>query len=365
MEGILSGIGTAVVTLLMISVLLSAHELGHFLTAKRAGIKVEEFGFGFPPRIWGTRRGETDYSINLIPFACFVRMAGEDDPSVERSFAAAKKRWRAAVLFAGPLVNILMAVVLFACAFMVGFPTATEVQVEVAQVMAQSPAEQAGLQTGDIILSVDGQPITDGNDMRTKVMAHAGEPVSMMVKRGEDQYNLTITPRKVTPANQGPIGIAMQEKPLKIEHKSYDPVTALWMGAKQTWNALYMTVTVPAMIIRGQIPAELARPTGIVGIYQITSQATTASVESGWGYPVFSVLGLLSAGLGLANLFPIPGLDGGRLLFLAIEVVRRKRIKPEREAVIHFAGLMLLFGLMAVLIYMDVLYPMAPIDWTP
>jgi RIP metalloprotease RseP len=120
--------------------------LGHFLTAKRAGIKVEEFGFGFPPRLWGTRRGETEYTINMIPFACFVRMAGEDDPSLERSFASAKKRWRAAVLFAGPLVNIFLAVLLFAGAYMAGAPTPTEVQVEVAQVVAQSPAEKAGLQ---------------------------------------------------------------------------------------------------------------------------------------------------------------------------------------------------------------------------
>lgn len=353
------------IPILILSFLLLVHELGHYLVAKKAGVKVEEFGFGFPPRLIARRWGETEYSLNLIPFGAFVRLLGEDDPAQPRSLAQASKRWRAAVLLAGPFMNLLVAVLLFAGAYMVGWPTVADSQVTVTTVRAGSPAESAGLKVDDVILSMAGVPVGRFTDLQSITQASVEKPTEIEVGRAGERLSLTITPRRPTAAGEGAMGISGWDEPTKYERVGANVITALGSGAQRTWDVVWLTVNAPGMIIRGELSAEMARPVGPVGIIQVASQATEASVDQGWYFPILNVAAVFAAGLGLGNLLPLPGLDGGRLIFVLIEAIRGKRVSPQREGMIHLAGMVLLLSLIAVITLYDITSPIAGIDWSP
>jgi len=356
-----------IVTILLFVVALSlmvfVHELGHFILAKRAGIKVEEFAFGYPPRLFSIKRGETEYSLNLIPLGGYCKMLGEEDPSAPRSFAAARKRWRIAILAAGSIMNLVLAAVLFSGGFMAGWPTATQTEVRIYQIASGSPAERAGLRVGDTILSVAGQPITLAKDIKPKTQENLGKEISIVIRRDSVERTVQLVPREAWPSDEGPIGIGIYDAAVKIEPVSYPIWDALVLGVRRAAEVVVFILYVPVMIVRGQLPLELARPVGPVGIYQVTTQAAAESVSSGWWFPFLSVAALLSASLGVANLLPIPGLDGGRLLFVLIEAVRGKRVSPEREGLIHMIGLGILISLVLVVSYWDILSPVPPVDW--
>lgn len=353
-----------VVFVILLGALILLHEFGHFILAKRAGVKVEEFGIGFPPRIVAFRRGETEYSLNIIPLGGFVRMLGEEDPSAARSFAAASRWWRVAILAAGATMNFAVAVILFSGAFASGWPTVTQSEVIVSQVVPNSPAASAGLRDGDVIVAVSGHHIDRANQIPNYTREALGKPMAMQVKRGKQTINLTVTPRTSWPADQGPIGIAITEHPLKVEPVYYAIPAAIVRGVAQTVQTIVLTLTIPVMVIQGLIPAAVARPIGPLGIYEITSQATTETVATGWLFPVLSVAATISAGLGIANLLPIPGLDGGRLLFVIIEAVRGRRISPRREGMIHMVGLAFLVSVFLIVTYFDILFPVSA-DFVP
>ncbi|MHB1132269.1 MAG: M50 family metallopeptidase [Chloroflexota bacterium] len=349
--------------LLIFGVLVFVHELGHFVTAKLAGVKVEEFGFGFPPRLAAVKRGETEYSINAVPLGGFVRMLGEDDPSEQRSFASAPKRWRATILLAGATMNLIAGCLLFGAAYMSGWPTATGFEVQVQAVLSGSPAEQAGLQAGDVILRLNGQPIGNTNDLVAQTQTVLGRETQVVVRRGSNEQTLAITPYPVFEAQRGALGVSIANNPLAIEAVSYPAGEALVRGTQEVGRTLALTASLPSLLAKGLVPAEVARPTGPVGIWQITSQAATETASSGWWFPILWVAGALSVGLGLANVLPIPGLDGGRLLFVVIEALRGRRISPEREGAIHMVGIVLLVTLSLVIAYYDFTRPLPTVDW--
>jgi regulator of sigma E protease len=344
--------------------LIFVHELGHFVLAKRAGVKVEEFGLGFPPRLVAIRRGETDYSLNIIPLGGFVRMLGEEDPTAPRSFAAARRWWRIAILAAGASMNIIAAVVLFTGAYVSGWPAVTKSEVVVSEVLPDSPASQSGLQSGDVIKSFSGQSIDRSDQLRKLTDASLGKPTTVEVARDGKSLTVQLTPRASWPSDQGPMGVAIEDHPLKIEPIYYSIPSAFVAGVTRTVQTLVLTVTLPVMVLRGLIPADMARPVGPLGIYQITAQATTETVSTGWLFPILSVAGTISAGLGLANLLPLPALDGGRLLFVVVEAIRGRRINPRRESMIHFIGLAFLLSVVVVVTYFDVLSPVN-VDFGP
>jgi regulator of sigma E protease len=353
-----------IIFVVLLGVLIMVHELGHFILAKRAGVKVEEFAIGFPPRLATIRRGETDYSINLIPLGGYVRMLGEEDPSAPRSFAAARRWWRVAILAAGATMNILLAIILFGGAYAAGWPMPTKTDVVVLDVLPETPAAAAGLQPGDVIRSFAGVAIAQSDQLRALTSNNLGKPISVVVIRNGQTLNLSLTPRSTWPSDQGPMGVAIQDHAVKIEPVYYPVGQALVLGAGRTIQTVVMTVTLPIAVMRGLIPADEARPVGPVGIYQIASQASTETVATGWWFPILSVAGTISAGLGVANLLPIPGLDGGRLLFVLIEALRGRRISPARESMIHFIGLAFLVSAVLVVTYFDVLFP-TNIDFGP
>lgn len=341
----------------LLGFMVLVHELGHFVMAKLAGVKVEEFGIGFPPRLAAVRRGETDYSINWIPLGGFVRMLGEEDPAEPRSFARARKRWRVGILLAGSAMNMLAAAAFFSAAFMAGWPTVTQSEVTISRVLAASPAEQAGLRQGDVVLAVAGEPVRASSDLRRITDAQLGRPVPVEIRRGQDRITLTVTPRRQWPPDEGPIGIGIWDRPTRMEPVEYGFGDAVRRGFGELGKSILLTLSIPVMAFQGLVPLEFLRPVGPVGLYQGVSQAAAETVRSGWWFPILYMAATLGAGLGVANLLPIPGLDGGRLVFVLIEMLRGRRVSPEREGLIHLVGMALLVSLVLVITYFDILFP--------
>ena len=354
MDQLLDSASFIVLGLLVLTLLVFVHESGHFLVAKRAGIKVEEFGFGFPPRIFSFRHGETRYSVNALPLGGFVKMLGEEDPSHPRSFASQSRWWRAAVLLAGPAANVVLAILLFAAAYATGWPTPAA-GIKITQVSEGSPAIEAGLQPDDVIISLDGVAIGSTSELLELTRQNLGRPVPIEVRRERATLTREVRPRVNPPEGQGPIGIGIG--PTRIDRVAHPLPQALVLGAEQTYQTIGFTFAVPSMILRGLIPLDMARPVGPVGIVQITSEATSVSVNSGWLFPALSVAALISTALAVFNILPIPALDGGRLLFVIIEALRGRRIDPRREGAIHSVGIAVLLSLIVVVTYLDVLSP--------
>lgn len=351
----------------VLSLLLLVHELGHFIVARMVGIRVEEFGFGLPPRLFGFKRGGVIYSLNLIPLGAFVRMTGEngEDAQVEGSFNSKGKLARAAVLVAGPFMNFVTAALLFAAAFMIGWPTPTAWQIDVYRVSPDSPAAAAGLQPGDRIMSLDGKPVDNPSQFVDATRQRLGQPLAVTVDRNGTELQKTMVPRTEWPEGDGPLGIGLQSKATAQTSVSYPAWEAIPKGFGRAMDFVGLTFAVPISVIQGALPASAARPTGPIGIFQITTQAADQIADSGWWFPLIEITALVGVGLAVANLLPIPALDGGRLLMIAIEAIRRKRIAPEREATLHFVGLMVLLTLMVLISYYDLSSPLPQIDWGP
>jgi len=429
---------TLIAFVVVFGLLVFVHELGHFLVAKRSGIVVDEFAFGYPPRLFKAwqeyghivldgqamlidrktrvarsievgkrvvcqtgpradgqlavtqidpvpddvpddqveakygqparrvdelRRG-TEYAINLIPFGGYVRMLGEEDPTAPGSFASKSKKVRMAVLLAGAGMNIVLAIVVFAATFVLGAPQpVASDNVMVMSVADNSPAAQAGLQMGDMILSLDGIAVKSPEELVNLTNQHLGQAVQLAVKRGEQTLQIQLTPRSNPPPNEGAIGVAIQAAVSKVDIVYYPFPQAVWLGIQQTFGTIGLTLSVPLLILRGVLPAAAVRPIGPYGIFEQTASAVQATVQLGWWYPLLSLVGLISTALAITNLLPLPALDGGRIFFILVEAVRGRRIDPAREGFVHFVGLAVLVALMLVISYFDVVRPITPIDW--
>jgi regulator of sigma E protease len=342
----------------ILSVMMFVHELGHFITARLAGITVLEFGFGLPPRLWGFKRNGVVYSINWIPFGAFVKMLGEEDPSAPGSFASKARGIRALVLAAGSGMNFLLAVAAFSMVYIVGVPgVAPDGPVQLADITPDSPAAAAGLQPGDVVVSFDGQPV-NAQSFREMTQSHLDQPVQIEVRRGNQTTLVTLTPRSNPPAGQGAIGVVLGGGLVRL-----NPVQAVGQGFNQTIRAIGATLSVPKMLVEGSLAPGDARLIGLVGMAQATSETVTYVVDTGFWYPLFVLTGLFSAGLSIANMLPIPALDGGRLFFVLLEWIRGRRIPPEREAAYHFVGIVVLLTLMVIISFNDLLSPLPAINW--
>jgi regulator of sigma E protease len=365
------------------------HELGHFLTAKRFGIKVTEFGFGFPPRLLGVRHGETTYTLNLLPLGGFVKMVGEEDPTDPRSFARQSVLKRVIVLCAGVAVNFIVPVAIFTVLFTLPQDTLFE-SVIVTNVAPRSPAEAGGLRPGDTIISVNGQRIDNRNELRQEVFTRLGSSTELTVRRGPPISGLSSSPelatietltvvprfnppdltvvevltdaeRQVTLAEarridpdtsigdtvrQGEIGFWMGVANQRIVKRSHAPWKAFPMAVDHLWNVLLITKNgIVRWIVGGPDPF-----IGHVGIAQVTGEVVRAGIS-----PIFEWIAIISISLGIVNILPIPPLDGGRLMFVLLEWVRRgRRISPKREGLVHMVGFVMLISLIVVMNYRDI-----------
>lgn len=339
---------------LVMGVVVFVHELGHLIAAKRNGIVVEEFGLGYPPRVVKLfERGGTIYSLNAIPFGGFARMRGEDDPTEPGSFAAASRWGRFITLVAGAGMNFILAIVLFSIlALIQGVPDASRPGAIINVLSPGAPAELAGMQVNDRIIAADDQPIVSLTDLQDYTSAHLGTPVKYTVIRpgvngaADQTLNILVTPRVDPPQNQGALGIqiGVATRPTRIWE-------AAWAGVRQVGTIIYSTFSIPAMLIRQGRPIGEAGFMGPVGIAATTGEFVRYGLRTDSIQPILYFIAVISAALGLTNLLPIPALDGGRLLFLAVEALRGRRIEPAREGMVHLIGfglLLLLVGLLTV-----------------
>lgn len=324
--------------------MILAHELGHFLAARASGITVHAFGIGFGPPIFRFRRGATVYSINLLPFGGYVRMAGEefDEVTTPDSFRAKSVLQRMLVVASGPLMNFVLAVVLLALSVATwGLPVG--VTNRIAEVRAGWPAEEAGLRPGDRIIAIDGRPVPSGEQMVRTIHRSAGRPLRLRVVRDGVTFEVTVTPRWEERLRVGAIGITPE-----VERRRYDPLSAiLWAIGRTVGFAREVVVGLVRLVATGSFFEGLAGPVGAV---RILGDAARMGLDS---YLFMSAF--LSVMVGLFNLLPLPALDGGRFAFLVVEAVRRRAVDPRREGYVHLVGFALLLLLLLVLTYRDIL----------
>jgi len=343
-----------VIFLLILGVLVFAHEFGHFIAAKKSGIGVEEFGFGFPPRLFGIRRKETTYSLNLIPLGGFVRLVGESGPpfDTKNSFAAKPPGIRFLVLVMGVVMNLVLAILVLAIGFGLGmplfsnhdtqlpYPGVKKSEVRIVEVLSNSLAQKIGLEAGDIIL---GSP--ENNFYSYKAIYNysreSQNPV-LRIKRGESEISFSFDQIK-----EGEyLGILMQEK------ASYSfwwlPFIALCEAGKLIWAIMLLFGKLFAdLFAHGIVPQDMAGP---VGIFIFTSEA----VRSGF-FEVIRLIVVLSINLAIINILPFPALDGGRILFVAVEKLRGRRVAQNIENIIHSIGLVLLLVLIFLITWRDII----------
>lgn len=351
-------LSTIIIFLLVLGLIVFVHELGHFATAKFFGVKVEEFGLGFPPRIWGKKKGETEYTINWVPLGGFVKIAGEDGENREdpRSFGAKPVWQRTIILAAGVLMNLALAVVLFTFVFYSGVPTdvtgvpqdqipaGSEMYVEVTDVTAGSPAEGAGLKMADKILKAGGKDIGEVEDLQGYIKANAGKQIDLTIGRGSETMDRELTVRET----EGTIGIGLS-KVAVIRYGLLDSAKAgfNYTGQLTIYIFKYLGSTVKELLSTGGTTADVSGPVGMVSM---TGQAASLGI-----IVLLRFIALISVNLAVINILPLPALDGGRIFFLAIEKIKRSPVSPELEARIHNAGFALLMLLMVVVTYQDVM----------
>ena len=426
-------------------VLVVIHELGHFVTAKLSGVQVLEFGIGYPPRLWGIKRGKTDYTINILPLGGFVRLLGEEDPSGPRSLAAKPAWTRLIVMGAGSFMNFVLAIVLFTIALMIPREVAVG-QAVISQVVPGSPAAQAGLKPGDVIESIGGRKVENTADASYNIRLRLGEETKFVVLRPDattgqtSRETVEVKPRWAPPAFvyqvkpgddvstiasetgfdaqavreaagikstldagkelrlpdgttyvaqqgdtvqslarqlrlpedeiarqaglpdqnsipsdrtelrfvQGATGIRIAARQPFTENRSLGPIEAFQKGWQQTFDSLKLARNQLITWIKGAGATPFSGP---IGIAHATGEVVD---EVGWRSLV-DLAALLSINLAVLNILPLPMLDGGRMAFVLIEVARRgRRISPQKEAMVHYVGLVALLILVVVLSYFDI-----------
>lgn len=373
-----------VVFIVLLMPILIMHELGHYWGAKAAGVRVEEFGVGMPPRaIKLFTRGETEFTLNWLPLGAFVRLSGEDDPSDPRNFAAAKKRWRLITLAAGPFMNFIGAFLVFTGAYLFTYTRPTTYQFRVMAVNPGGIAELIGLRAGDMIVSVDGKPMTqslvysDVDDAAEQRMSHtilrdgtlaaAGKEAVFVVRRPSDPANLKSTASDVTlraalPTDlnrDAPLGIRLAYEVTAAERVPFTFGQALGRAASDIGGIVNSIVNLPTEIARRGLSWEQARPTSVIGITQFGVTLIENRDIQGY-FPFVWFAGLISFALGATNLLPLPALDGGRILFVLIEWIRGRRVDPVRQAWVHSVGLVVLLAFSVFIMVLDIVRPVVP-----
>ncbi|TET75315.1 MAG: PDZ domain-containing protein [Dehalococcoidia bacterium] len=339
---------TIIVFILILGLLIFVHEMGHFIAARLTGVKVEEFGMGFPPRLFAIKRGETVYSLNLIPLGGFCKMLGEEDPSEPRSLASKRPLTKLFVLGAGPVMNAVLPIVLLTIAFMI--PRQVVIgDVVIEEVAPNSPAAEAGIEPGDTVLSINGHSIQNIGDLIYDVHLSLGEETTLELEAEDgSQKVVTLVPRWAPPEGEGPVGVALSLANTYEVSEHYP----FWEAVPKSATTLWETFE----LIRNEVRSWFARGTapqvgGPVAIFQITGEANAAGPSYLLQFAAF-----LSLNLAIINLLPLPALDGGRIVFVLLEVVRRgKRVSPRTEGLIHLVGFMMLIGLILVITYFDIL----------
>ncbi len=359
---------TILIFIIILGVLVLVHEFGHFIVAKRSGMGVEEFGFGFPPRLWGVKKGETMYSVNWIPFGGFVKITGEDGEHRDnpRSFTSKSGKIRALVLTAGVIMNLILALVLFPLGNVVGalgfsrvelateqeLNSAQEVKIQIARVFPGSPAEEAGIKLSDEIAGFiengDLFEVTAIEQVQGFINSHKGQQVTILLKNDDTEFTKIVTPRLVNPEGEGSLGISLMTTGV-LKGSVAEAITN---GVRDTGYVFYYTVLgygsiIKSLFTNGNAGADLAGPVQLA--------VTTGEVARfGISY-LIRFTAIISVNLAILNIIPFPALDGGRLLFLIIEKIKRSPISKRVEMTANTIGFALLLLLMVYVTSKDVI----------
>jgi regulator of sigma E protease len=332
-----------ILAILAFGAMILVHEFGHFILARRVGVRVHAFAIGFGPTIAAWRRGDTTYSWNVLPLGGYVRMEGEDaeGDGTERSFRAKSVGARMAIIAGGPAMNFLFAIVILALtAAAGGVPGGASTRVGVLE--PGWPAAAAGLQPGDEIVAIDGVPMTSGERVIETIHGSAGRELALEVRRGTETFVARVTPRLDEQRGVGRIGFSPEPVFTRLH-----PLRALWWGVERTGQIVALIVGIIGSLIReGRFLENLGGP---LAAGSMLTQAATMGVQT-----YLQLTAFLSVMIGLFNLFPIPALDGARLAFLGIEGIRRRPVDPRQEGWVHMVGFALLILLLAFLTVQDV-----------
>jgi regulator of sigma E protease len=363
-------IGYVVPFLFVLTIVVFFHELGHFLVARWAGVKVLTFSIGFGPELVGFNdRHGTRWKVSAIPLGGYVKFFGDDTeastPSTETlaamsdeerqgSFHHKRVGPRAAIVAAGPIANFILAIVIFTCLFTFFGKPSTTAQVD--KIEAGSAAAAAGFQVGDVVTAIDGNAIGSFSDMQRIVSVRGGDKLAFTIKRGDSIIQLQATPeqREVKDPfgnshRQGILGITRSTAPGETLTERVDPATALWLGVKETWFVIDRTLAYIGGVFTGREAA--SQVGGPLGIARISGQVATIGLAA-----LIHLAAVLSISIGLLNLFPVPLLDGGHLLFYAVEAVRGRPLSERAQEMGFRIGLALVLMLMVFATYNDILH---------
>jgi len=355
---------TIIIAIISLIALIFLHELGHFLLAKKFGVKVEEFGFGYPPRIWGKKIGETLYSINLLPFGGFVRIYGQEKRIEEPRSFTVKPYWQKALIISGGVISFwIIAAIILSIVMMLGAPTVVgdsaegvvEPKVQIIGVASESPAKEAGLKIGDIIKKVQSQKskvksIDRVREVQEFTNIHRGEEITLTIQRGKDVFDVFLIPRVSPPSGEGAMGISLVRTALE----SYPWYEAIWRGVLATgdltWRILAGWGMLFSSLFQGKgVPAGM-EVAGIVGIFQLFAQVGSLGVSY-----FLNFVAVITVHLAIINILPIPALDGGWLLFITIEKIRKKPLNQKVIESLSSVFFILLIILMILITIKDVM----------
>lgn len=340
--------------IIILAVLILSHELGHFLVAKISGIRVDEFAFGFPPRLFSFKKGETRYSFNALPVGGYVKIHGEegDEENDPCSFASKKIYIRIAVIAAGVFFNLVLAWVLLSSTFMLGMPTSVEdfpeesikdAYVTIIEVQKGTPAEKAGLREGDQLLDFNTT-----KDFQKFIDENKGKEINLRYKRGGEINSILITPSENPEQGKGALGIAMD----KIGLLKLPWYESLWEGLKRTISLTALVAKLIYKFIADAFGGEsvIDKISGPVGIFRATGNFAVM----GFTY-ILGFVAIFSINLAVINILPFPALDGGRILFLFIELIKGSPVNHRFSSLVHSIGLVIFFVLLAFITYHDII----------
>lgn len=349
---------TIIIAFIALMGLIVLHEFGHFILAKKFGVPVDEFGIGYPPRLFGRKIGDTVYSLNLIPFGAFVRVRGEEGGIEDmNSFAKKPIYQRALIVLGGVVMFWFVSWLLLTVSLGIGVPVAvsddaenlTDARVRVLMIASGSPAETAGIEPGDAVLKIENQAIDKVGELQNLTKEHLGEPMLLTIESGSRIFETRLIPRESPPEGEGAMGVAL----IRTSTESYPwyqaPLKAGVGVVSLTFNALKSWAIVGSSLVQGAGMPDGAEVMGPVGIFDLLAKMSSL----GAGYFLY-LIATISIFLALFNILPVPALDGGRFLLLGIEAIRRKPVPQKIEQNLTVFFFYLLIALLIIITFKDI-----------